>query len=254
MNGDHVAVAIAETFRGSGAILVSPMGALPRLGAQLAQATFEPDLLLSDGVATLVDLQGQRVGWMPFSRVFDTLWGGRRHVMMGASQLDKYGNQNISALGSHTRPKVQLLGVRGAPGNTACHPTSYFVAAHSRRIFVPQVDVICGLGTNRGALALHRVITNLGVFDFSGPEGTLRIRCLHPGVSLEQVQASTGFPLTWRTCEQFDADDADPSHRLDAAAPGDSHPLIPISRGPTPEEAAWLERLDPARSIRKEVE
>lgn len=226
--GDCVAVAIAETFRGDGAILASPMGPLPRLGAQLAQATFEPDLLLSDGVSTLVDLQGQPIGWMPFSRVFDTLWGGRRHVMMGASQIDAHGNQNISALGSHTQPKVQLLGVRGAPGNTCSHPTSYFVPAHSKRVFVPQVDVVCGLGTNRGAFELRRVITHLGVFDFSGPDGTLHLRSLHPGVSLEQVQNATGFPVHVST--------------------------LAVSRGPTPQESAWLDRLDPDRRIRKEVE
>ena len=70
--------------------------------------------MLTDGVATIVDLDGNPEGWMPFSRVFDTLWNGQRHVMMGAAQIDRYGNQNISCVGPHDQPKVQLLGARGA--------------------------------------------------------------------------------------------------------------------------------------------
>ena len=50
--------------------------------------------------------------------MFDWVWWGRRHVMMGATQVDRYGNQNIAAIGDYAKPKVQLLGYRGAPGNT----------------------------------------------------------------------------------------------------------------------------------------
>jgi acyl CoA:acetate/3-ketoacid CoA transferase beta subunit len=100
------AVAIAETFRGDGEILVSPIGTLPQIGARLARASFEPDLLMTDGVAPLVanvlPMSGDEgpepvvEGWMPYRAVFDTLWSGRRHVMMGATQIDRYGNQNIA--------------------------------------------------------------------------------------------------------------------------------------------------------------
>ena len=48
------AVAIAECFRGDGEVLVSPIGTLPQIGAKLAKLTFEPDLLMTDGVAPLL--------------------------------------------------------------------------------------------------------------------------------------------------------------------------------------------------------
>jgi len=54
-------------------------------------------------------------GWLPYAKVFTMLAAGRRHVMMGAAQIDRYGNQNISCIGDWKRPKAQLLGVRGAP-------------------------------------------------------------------------------------------------------------------------------------------
>ena len=63
------AVACAEAWRGDGAILAGPMGLIPRLGARLAQLTFAPELVLSDGEATLV--HGDEVeGWLPYRAVF----------------------------------------------------------------------------------------------------------------------------------------------------------------------------------------
>jgi len=203
------ALACAEAFRGDGEVLASPMGAVPKLGARLAQATFSPDLLLTDGESRLVrgasgGRDGVVEGWMPYRRVFNTLWAGRRHVMMGASQIDQYGNTNISCVGEHARPRVQLLGVRGAPGNTICHTTSYFLGDHRPRVFVPSVDFVSGVGYDRaarlGAAAsrfheIRVVISRLGVFDFRTPDRRMRLASVHPGVTVREVVAATGFDL-----------------------------------------------------------
>jgi acyl CoA:acetate/3-ketoacid CoA transferase beta subunit len=147
---------------------------------------------------------GSAEGWLPFRSVLDLVASGRRHVMMAPTQIDAHGNANISFIGNdHARPKIQLVGVRGAPGNTINHPTSYWVARHSARTFVERVDMVAGVGTDAaraaGAAAKHhdlrRVVTNLAVLDFAGPDGTMRIASVHPGVTVEEVQAATGFPL-----------------------------------------------------------
>jgi acyl CoA:acetate/3-ketoacid CoA transferase beta subunit len=203
-------VACAEAWRGDDAILASPMGIIPTLGARLAQLTFEPDLLLTDGEATLVwpamGAEDERVaeGWLPFREVFTMLAAGKRHVMMGAAQLDQFGNQNISCIGDWARPRAQLLGVRGAPGNTVNHPVSYWVPGHSRRVFVDRVDMASGVGYDRarglsGRTAefheLRCVVTNLAVLDFGGPDHSMRLRSAHPGVSVSDVAEATGFLL-----------------------------------------------------------
>jgi acyl CoA:acetate/3-ketoacid CoA transferase beta subunit len=204
-------VACAEAWRGDGEILASPIGLVPMIGARLARATFEPDLMLTDGEAYLgqgtwaIGEKPQVIeGWMPFRFAFDVLWSGRRHVMMGPSQIDRYGNANISAIGDHRRPKVQLLGVRGAPGNTVNHPTSYWVPKHAHRSFVETVDMVSGVGYDRAAAAgpeasrfhhLRRVVSNLGVFDFDTPDHRMRLVSTHPGVTVEEVKAATAFEL-----------------------------------------------------------
>ncbi|WP_433830379.1 CoA-transferase subunit beta [Actinoplanes sp. CA-015351] len=214
-------VACAEAWRGDGAVLASSAGLIPHLGARLAQLTFAPDLLVTDGEATLLR-DGAAEGWLPYRQVFATVAAGTRHVMMGASQLDRFGNSNISCIGDWERPRRQLLGVRGAPGNTINHTTSYWVPRHSPRVFVDKVDMVSGIGGDRGAHEIRVVVTDLAVLDFATPDRSMRLRSTHPGVSVGEVVAATGFPLTI------------PS------------PAVPVTRDPTSAELTLIrDRLDP---------
>ncbi len=237
---DIVICAAAEAFRGDGEIFASGMGTIPMLGARLARSTTEPDLLVSDGeaffVANELPIGGTDKlieGWIPFRSVFDTLWGGRRHVMMGASQIDARGNTNIANIGPWARPTAQLLGVRGGPGNTINHTVSFWIPGHNPKVFRSQVDMVSGLGYDRAAALgptvagmheLRRVITNLAVLDFANDERRMRLRSVHPGVAVDDVVAATGFELD-----------------VPAEVPG-----TPL---PSDEQLAVIARLDP-RGVR----
>lgn len=204
-------VAAADAFRDNGEILASAFGTIPVIGVRLARHTFSPDLMLTDGEACATrgtwpvgaPAEGDVEAWTAFRTIFDLVWHGKRHAMMIPSQLDAYGNSNISAVGDYHQPKVQLLGVRGAPGNSVCHPTSYWVSKHSRRVLVPAVDMVAGVGNDRAATAgatasrfhdLRVVVTDLAVLDYAS-DGRLRLSSVHAGVTVEQVQGATGFPL-----------------------------------------------------------
>jgi acyl CoA:acetate/3-ketoacid CoA transferase beta subunit len=240
------AVACAEAWRGDGEILASPIGIIPTIGARLARATFAPELLLSDGEALLgcgTWAMGERPavieGWLPYRFVFDLLYTGKRHVMMGPSQIDRYGNANISAIGDHQRPTVQLLGVRGAPGNTVHHPTSYWVQRHGRRTFVAAVDMVSGVGYDRARAAgasaarfheVRRVVSDLGVFDFATADHRMRLVSVHPGVGVDDVVAATGFEL-------------------------DVESTVEQTREPTPEELHLIRTvIDPGNQRSREVD
>ena len=241
---DVCAAAIADAFSEDGEIFASPMGLLPTLGVRLARLTSNPDLVISDGESVFLGgtppLGGKDVveGWIPFRRVFDVVAYGKRHVMMGATQVDRHGNQNISAIGPFDRPKRQLLGSRGAPGNTVNNRTSYWVPKHGPRVFVEQVDIVSGVGPQRAREAgpaasrfndIHRIVSNLGVFDVRGPDDTVRLVSVHPGVSVDDVVAATGFAL---------------------AIPDD----VPTTREPSMEEQIIIrEVLDPKGLRFKEV-
>lgn len=244
---DVCAVAVADCFRGDGEILANPIGTIPMIGGRLARATWEPDLMMTDGEATLianheaVPERSSRVveTYNPYRRMFDVVWSGRRHVMMGATQVDRFGNQNIAALGgTPTRPRTQLLGFRGAPGNTINDVTSYWVPAHGPKVFVEAVDVVTGVGYDRAAALgpvasrfheIRRVVSNLGVFDFATPNGSMQVRSIHPGVTVDEVVDATGFSLV---------------------VPAE----VPETRLPTPDELRLLDEvIDPAGTRYREV-
>jgi acyl CoA:acetate/3-ketoacid CoA transferase beta subunit len=207
---DLCAAAIADAFAEDGEIFASPMGLLPTVGVRLAKLTSNPDLVISDGESLWlggtppIGRTDVVEGWIPFRKVFEIVNYGKRHVMMGATQVDREGNQNISAIGDFAQPKRQLLGSRGAPGNTVNNRTSYWVPKHSSRVFVEAVDIVSGVGPRRAEKAgpgastyndIHRIVSNLGVFDLRGPDDTMRLVSVHPWSSVDEIVASTGFDL-----------------------------------------------------------
>ncbi len=234
-------VACSEAFRGNGEVVATGVGPVPRLAAGLAKLTHSPELLMTDGEAYLVeepvpigprgDYVPKRAGYLPFSRFFDSaVWTGLRHAMVTPTQIDRFGQINLSRLGgTHDQPKTQMLGVRGFPGNTIYHPNSFFFPSHTPRVFVPgEVDMVSGVGYNTArrvpggnysGVDLRRIVTNLCVMDFAGPDNAIRVVSLHPGVTLAEVQEATGFDL-------IDAIEGE-------------------TAGPSPEQLALIARLDP---------
>lgn len=207
----------AEAFRHEGEVLATGIGMLPRLAASLAMKTFNQDLMMTDSEAFLLSEPNPVTGrkshegqksetWMGFSRIFDNVWSGKRHAMVGPTQIDKFGQSNISALGgTYEQPKVMMLGVRGFPGNSISHPNSFFVPAHSTKVFVEgECDMVASIGFNPERLPkgyqlddvkIGLVITDLCVMDFGGANHSMRLISLHSGITVEQVVENTGFEI-----------------------------------------------------------
>ena len=239
---EQLIVACSEAFRGNGEVVATGIGPVPRLGASLAKLTHSPELMMTDGEAFLVEEPvpigprgyGDRkaAGYLPFSRFFDSaVWTGRRHAMVSPTQIDRFGQTNLSFLGgTYDRPKVQMLGVRGFPGNSMHHVNSMFVPSHSKRVFVAgEVDMVSSVGynparrlagANYSGVDLRLIVTDLCVMDFGGPDNAIRVRSLHNGVTVEQVRDATGFDV------QADED-------------------LPATPLPSEEQLAIIRRLDP---------
>lgn len=140
-------------------------------------------------------------------------------------QVDKQGNFNNVAI-SH--PRMRLPGTGGIPDVTTFSNEVYlYVPRHSRATFVPKLDYLSGMGHNpnrRAGLGPKYLITDLGQFDFA--QGVMRLTSLHPGVTLAQVQARTGFPL-------------------------EVAPDCGETPAPTPEELHWLRSAIDPLGVRK---
>lgn len=210
-------VAASEAFRHDGEVLATGIGVIPRLAASLAMKTFNRDLMMTDSEAWMLsepnplgkrgeDFVQANESWMGFSRIFDNVWSGRRHAMLGPTQIDRFGQSNTSALGgTYEQPKVMMLGARGFPGNSISHPNSFFVPSHNSRVFMDgECDFVSSIGYNAERLPkghsledvdIRLVITDLCVMDFGGPDHQIRLVSLHPGITAEQVQENTAYPV-----------------------------------------------------------
>ncbi|MEZ5566822.1 MAG: CoA-transferase [Halioglobus sp.] len=235
-------VAASKAFADDGEVLATGIGVIPRLAASLAMKTSNPDLMMTDSESWMLSEPnplGKRAddfvpaleSWMGFSRIFDNVWSGKRHAMLGPTQIDRFGQSNTSALGgTYEKPKVMMLGARGFPGNSISHPNSFFVPAHNTRVFMEgECDFVSSIGYNPDRLPRGRsldevdirlIVTDLCVMDFQGPDHQIRLVSLHPGVTVEQVQANTGYPV------YVDGD-------------------IPVTQAPTREQLDIIAALDP---------
>ncbi len=214
---DLMICAAANTWKDEGEVLATGIGVAPRIAASLCMLSVNTDLMMTDSEAFMVSepipvgprAEGFRPkfeSWMGFSRIFDNVWGGKRHALVGPTQIDKFGQSNISAIGgTHDQPKVQMLGVRGFPGNSINHANSFFVPNHNTRVFLDgECDVVCSVGYNPERLPkgydldeikVGYVYTNLCVMDFGGANHQMRLVSVHPGVSVEEVVENTSFEI-----------------------------------------------------------
>jgi glutaconate CoA-transferase subunit B len=192
---------------------------LPNVAANLARASVAPDLELiyESGVvgarpARLPDSIGDpalvsgSAATMNMRDLFGGfLQGGRIEVgMLGAAQIDRWGNLNTTVIGSYDRPSVRLPGSGGACEIALNARRVIVVMNQSLRSFVERVDFVTSPGHHRpdgsgarpawAGAGPTAVVTQLGVYRF-GADGEMELAALHPGVDEATVDAGTGWRM-----------------------------------------------------------
>lgn len=135
------------------------------------------------------------------------LQSGRIDIgFLGAAQIDRFANINTTYIGqSYDSPKVRLPGAGGATEIASACKDIAIIIRQTTRTFVPQVDFITsmGFGDGPGSREKHglrgggpsMVITDLGILEPDPNTLELTMTHLHPGVSIEDAIANTGWDL-----------------------------------------------------------
>ena len=194
---------------------------LPCAAAMLAQKTHAPNLIIcfeAGGLAPLLPTMPVSVGdsttfhkAVMATSMADVMQFCQRGMIdatfLSGAQIDPFGNLNSTLIGgTYERPKVRLPGSGGANDLASFCWKTFIVMKHDARKFVPKLDFLttpgyltgpgareaAGLPANTGP---HRVISDLAILDFEETTKRMRVRSLHPGHTLEEVQAATGFEL-----------------------------------------------------------
>jgi len=223
----------------NGAVCFVGIG-LPSAAANLARITHAPDVVLiyeSGTIGARPDVLPLSIGDGELAETADTvvsvpeifrywLQGGRVDVgFLGAAQIDKFGNINTTVIGGdYNAPKVRLPGAGGAPEIATAAKEVTIIVKQSKRTFVEKLDFVTssgytghgngtrsGLAAGRGATT---VITDLGILQSDPATHELVLAALHPGVSLDDARAASGWKL--REAAQLDVTAAPSPAELEA--------------------------------------
>lgn len=193
---EQMAVAIAREMRDGETVAVGAVSPIPASGCLLARRMHAPRMrLLMVGSGEHFPFNG---GMQEF---YNFAMRGRLDVFFASgAQIDQHGNFNLSLIGDWAKPTVRLPGGR-ANGVLpfVARRVILFRTDHGRRVFVPRVDFVTAPGLAPEGVyrlgGLHQVVTDLCVFAFDAGARRLRVASVHPGVTLDEVAARTGFPL-----------------------------------------------------------
>lgn len=214
-----MAVALSRQIK-DGMVCIAGTG-LPLIGATLAKLTIAPNSVIISETG-IIDgrLQEVPIGvsdtrfayqasvWWPRYRYCGFLMRMSEKIdlgFLGGAQIDPYGNLNSTCIGDYLRPVARFTGSGGANG-IAVNTNTVIVMRHEKRRFVEKVDYVTspgwidglegrikkGLPGNKGPIA---VVTTLGVMRFNDESKRMYLSEYYPGVSIEEIEKNTGFPL-----------------------------------------------------------
>jgi glutaconate CoA-transferase subunit B len=191
---------------------------IPCAAAMLAQKTHAPGLTImfeAGGMAPILPTMPVSVGdsrtyhrGLMASSMAEIMQMAQRglidYTFLGGAQIDPYGNLNSTVAGDHDKPQVRFPGSGGANDLASFCWRTLVVTQQNARRFVEKLDFrttpgfLDGPGAREAAglapgAGPYRVITDLAVFDYAPDSCRMRVKSLHPNVTLEQVLAATGF-------------------------------------------------------------
>jgi glutaconate CoA-transferase, subunit B len=198
---------------------------VPRAGNLLAHLTHAPDLKVGIGLVrtNLLDepvLEPSKFstdwrmsrfaeGVIIHDQIFDDMRAASNVFFVGGIQIDRYGNTNLIGVGDdYNELKLRGPGSLGTVSSAHyCDRYYLYAPSHDPRVLVEKADFISVFGYGEGGehrarLGLDQynagprsLITPLAILDFDTPDHRMRIQSVHPGVSVDEVQAATGFEL-----------------------------------------------------------
>jgi len=191
----------------------------PNLACNLAKRTHAPNLVMIYEAGVI----GAEPARLPLSIGDPTLVSGALSVVsmydiftnylqrgnvdvgfMGGAQIDKYGNINATVIGDYHKPKVRLPGSGGSQEIAAWANRCYIMTPHQKRRFPEKVEFMTSAGfiAGRGARekaglrggGMLAVVTDIGMLE-PDENGEMILTALHPGKSVEDARANTGWDL-----------------------------------------------------------
>lgn len=191
-----MAVVISREVRDGETVGVGAVSPIPAAGCILAEQLHAPHI-------TLIILDSEE--YYPFPAGSSELHflaqrGELDLFFLSGMQIDRYGNFNLHVIGDYKSPSLRMPGAYGsAMLYYMAHRVILFRTEHSRRTFVEKVDFVTGAGVTPGSVYREGgptlVVTPKAVLAWEKDVQEWILTGVHPGSSVEDVKANTGFNL-----------------------------------------------------------
>jgi glutaconate CoA-transferase, subunit B len=150
---------------------------------------------------------------------------------IGGAEVDRFGNLNTSYVGDPRRPVTKLPGSGGGADIAVLSRRWVALMSHERRRLVERVSYVTSPGHGDGTRGWRErngllgggpaaIVTTMAVLRFPEGGGEAHLASVHPGCTVEDVRANTGWDLKVA-------------------------PDVAETPAPTTEELAQLRKLDP---------
>src|SRR5262245_20322247 len=176
-----IAACLARETHAPDAILIYESGAIGAKPTRPPLSIADPELV--ETASFVVSLPEIFAYWLQEGRI--------DQGFLGAAQIDRFGNINSTVIGDYGAPKVRLPGAGGAPHVAANAQEIVVIVRHDRKALVERLDFL----TTKRCKKSTKVVTDLGILETDDSTEELVLSSLHPGVTFDQIQAATEWPL-----------------------------------------------------------
>jgi glutaconate CoA-transferase, subunit B len=149
-----------------------------------------------------------------FATMQNPITGKKVIAILGAAQIDMYGNLNTTCIGDYHSPDIRFSGSGGGCDVASFVPRCIAFMQHEKRKFVKTLDYLTSPGqldgkNSRQAAGLRPggvsvVVTNLGVMRFHQNTGRMYLDKFYPGIPLERILKNTEFDMDISKAGQAD--------------------------------------------------
>ena len=192
-----LAAMAAKNINAPDSIIFFETGAIDSLLEELPLAVADPRIMYwAAANSRLTD---------SFATMQNPVTGKKVIAILGAAQIDCYGNLNTTCIGDYFSPDIRFSGSGGGCDVASFVPRCVAFMQHEKRKFVKQLDYLTSPGQLKGENTRQTaglkpggvsvVVTNLGVMRFDKNTGKMYLDQFYPGVTPEKILENTEFNM-----------------------------------------------------------
>jgi glutaconate CoA-transferase subunit B len=192
-----LAATAAKNINAPNSVIFFETGAIDSLVEELPLAVADPRVMYySASNSGLLEA---------FATMQNRITGDKVIAILGAAQIDRFGNLNTTSIGDYQQPSIRFSGSGGGCDVASFVPRCIAFMQHEKRKFVNRLDYLTSPGqlTGKGSReaqglrpgGVNVVITNKAVMRMDSDSCEMFLDLYYPGVKVEEILDNMQFSI-----------------------------------------------------------